>query len=555
MQGRHRRERSPGPAHSSPPPLLARFAILGPLAAAGSYLLLFLFNLDRLRRATFLNSDVSSIPLLTQDMLRGGPSSAHIGVASYASTFFFGFATRSLPFHRTVWELWSLGLSWAAAGLLAWATWRVAGKWPAILAGAIAVSASPIVIYNYAGLRGPTWFTGALLLATLVLLATLPAGGRWWPSAAVVVGVGIAAGINLASDPLLAVSGLAPFVAAAIGGALLLRRRSGVRVLVAAGGVALVMVASALLTARAMHGIGFQTFKNVPLGVAGASQVRANLGMFGHGLLAFANGEFPKPAGGLVSWAGLALALLCLFALAAPLRLVGALRGTPRPRSESQTLALALFTLFWAFTVLGVGAAFLFSDLPVGGVASARYLVPLFFAIAAGVGLWGDLPWPRTAAAGVVTLFCLMSIGGQVVFMRNLQTPMVGMQEPQLAAEGPALVSFLEDHGLTRGFAGYWESLGLTWSSGLKVHIYPVLECGVPPARSLCQYPINAVSSWYRPVPATKTFFLVSHAQRILGEPESPPPTYLGSPDAEYRVKGFTVYVYDYDVAAKLKAP
>lgn len=542
----------PGAAPATAPPPSTRFAILAPAAAAGAYLVFFLTDADRLLKATFLNSDVASIPLLTEDMLRGSRGTAHIGVASYASTFIFGFLTRGLPGHRTLWELWSLGLSWAAVALLAWAAWRVAGTWAAVLTGAVALAASPLVVYNVTGLRGPTWFTEALLLAALVLIATLPPGTGRWAQVCLVVGVGVVAGTNLASDPLLLVGGLAPFLGAAAATALLLRRRSTVRALALAGGTAAVMVASAVLTARFMHVAGFRTFKNVPLGVAGRSEVAANLGMFGHALLAFANGEFPRPGVGIVSLPGLVLVLLIVFALAAPLRLLAALRRRPGRRPAAHAEALALFCCFWAITVVAVGAAFIFSTLPVGGVAAGRYLVPLFLALASGVGLWGDLPWPRLAAAGVVTVFCVMSIAGLATFVRYLPTAQVGMEEPTLATDGGSLVSFLEAHGLTRGYGGYWESLSLTWASGRTVRIYPVIECQTPPPRALCDFPLNAVSSWYRPGPAARTFLLVS-SPLILSEPAAPPPAYLGPPVAAYRVGGFSVYVYGYDVATKLR--
>src|SRR6202165_5967376 len=92
---------------------------------------------------------------------------------------------------------------------------------------AIALCASPIAFHNAYELRGPTWLTAALLVAFLVGIAELPDRRRRWLAAAI---VGAVAGVNLASDPLLVLSGMAPLLGAAVGAWLLLRSPASARV-------------------------------------------------------------------------------------------------------------------------------------------------------------------------------------------------------------------------------------------------------------------------------------------------------------------------------------
>jgi hypothetical protein len=82
----------------------------------------------------------------------------------------------------------------------------------------------------------------------------------------VVAVVGVVAGVNLASDPLLLLSGMAPLLGAAVGAWLLLRSPASARVVRAAAGLAVAALLSDVVTGRVMRGIGFRIVPTLPSG-------------------------------------------------------------------------------------------------------------------------------------------------------------------------------------------------------------------------------------------------------------------------------------------------
>jgi hypothetical protein len=295
-----------------------------------------------------------------------------------------------------------------------------------------------------------------------------------------------------------------------------------------------------------MRAAGFRIVPTLPIGLAPWSRVPANLALLAHNLLAFGNEEFPGPPSGVVSPAGVVTILLCLAAAGAVLRSVPSL--VRKGRDGGLGLPLILYLLFWTVTAAAVVAGFLFSTLPMGGVTSARYAVPVFFAIAGLTGLWAvEAGWPKIAAAALATVFCLMSTLGIPQLVRYWQAY-------PLTHEGPALIAYLRSKGLTRGYAAYWDAEGLTWRAAGKVGVYPVEECAPAGERALCPFNVNTLSAWYRPQPVPRTFLVVglpSMPQKIA----DPPPATLGTPVEAGHVGVFTIYIYAGDVGARLRRP
>ena len=502
--------------------------------------------------AVFWNSDIASIPLLAGEMAHRAGGVLNLSVATYWSTFLFDAATRSLPLHRGIWAGFSLATSLLAALVLSWAARRAAGRAAGLLVLAIALCASPIAFANAYELRGPTWLTAALLAACLVGFAGLESGasrgasavedrrGRWL---AVVV-VGVVTGVNVASDPLLLLSGMAPLLGAGLGAWLLLRSPASARVAGAAGGLAVVAVLADVVSGRLMRALGFRIVPTLPVGLAPWSRVPANLRLLVHSILALGNEEFPGRPSGLLSLAGTVTILLCLAALGAALAFLPPL--VRQRRQDGRSLALVLYVLFWTVTPVVVCAGFVFSTLPMGDVTSGRYLVPVFFAMAALAGLWAaGAGWPKIATAALATIFCLMSTLGIPKLVRYWEAY-------PLAREGPALVAYLEAKGLTRGYASYWDALGLTWRDGGKVGVYPVEECAPAGERALCPFDVNTLSTWYRPRPVPRTFLVVG-LPFIPQKIADPPPASLGPPLEVGHVGVFTIYIYAGDVATRLR--
>jgi len=513
-------------------------ALLAPCAAAGVFVVVLALHLRRLVEGVFWNSDIASLPLIAGDVAHRAGGLARVSTANYASTFLFDLGTRWLPTHRSVWEGFSLAASELGVLLLAWAAHRAAGRAAGLVTLAIGVSASPILFFGPYLLRGPTWFSTGLLAATLALLPGATTRTRWL----VVAAAGLLTGVNAASDPLLLVCGVAPLVGAAAGGWLLIRSPAAARV--AAGAAAMAVVAGVvdLGTARLMRALGFRVVQTMPIGLAPLSRVPHNLLLLAHNIGAFGNEEFPRAPAGLLSVAGVVTVLLCALALAAPLRFLPA---AARRRGEPGSLPLALFVLFWALAAAAVLVAFAFTTLPIGDVTSARYVVPVFLALAALVGVWASVaPWPQLGVGALATVFCIQSAAAVPGLVRYVEGY-------PLAAQGPAVSAFLESRGLMRGYASYWDALGITWQSGSRLEVRPVEECGGPQGRALCRFGFNVLTTWYRPRPLGRTFVLVG-PQILPLEIADPPPPGLGTPAEVDHVGIFTVYVYEGDLAPRL---
>ena len=102
------------------------------------------------------------------------------------------------------------------AALIAWQVWQVAGRWAAAMSGVLLLCASPDLLNWLLPLtvHAPVWFCVAVLGAVIVLIAQR--GDAIRPVTLVLAGLisGALVGVNGASDRLLVVSGLIPFVLA-----------------------------------------------------------------------------------------------------------------------------------------------------------------------------------------------------------------------------------------------------------------------------------------------------------------------------------------------------
>jgi hypothetical protein len=120
-------------------------------------------------------------------------------------------------------------------------------------------------------------------------------------------------------------------------------------------------------------------------------------------------------------------------------------------------------------------------------------------------------------------------------------------------------IAYLEQHGLTRGYASYWEASPMTWKSNFAMHVYPVTEsfvtaderCLPQGSEMICPFTYESISDWYANV-SGPTFILIDPTVQYL---HSPPSDGLETPAAIYRVDRFVIYVYDDDVASRMGTP
>jgi hypothetical protein len=521
---------------------------------ASGYLLWLIAQFSRIIDAVNLNPDAAWAPVLALEG-KSGPEGGFIlvGEANHVTTIWFLMATRSLPFRSVIWE-WAPFLTFLGGlGLIAWACWKVAGRWAALLALSIGVAATPAVLLTALpeGIHGLTFFADAILAAFLVFHACKWKGAGTPTRAAASLLVVVVAGLTVASDPLFLVSGLLPFWAASVALWLthrsLRNRRFALLVTVIA---ALALLVSAI-TGRVMHALGFRTtYATEGYALASRDQISKNIRIFMDHLWTLGNGsaplgEEPSPVATCMRYfvVGAATAAIGLMLWILLRRL---LRGR-EPGWLQQPLALYL--LFWIASGVAIFGAFALSTFAAGPSDTFTYAVPVFYALAATAPLLAQRPgWARLPVTAGATLFCLLSFLDKGEVLLYEQVPLFKPTD----RVGAEVISFLTAQGVSRGYADYYNSHPLTHLSEGRIHSYPVLPCRQPVSRELCPFPVNTRTAWYRPVNGTRSFVLFDADTPTLIS--TPPPADFGAPAVTGRFGGLSVFVYDYDVGSKLAA-
>jgi hypothetical protein len=461
------------------------------------------------------DTDVSGALTLAERLRGDGP----VVIAHYGmwTTFWWMLATRALPWHEHVWSVSGYVLTLLSVAVLGWATARVAGRWAGLTAAATALVVGPFALRSFISLDGAhlTNVFGAVVLAAA--LVALVRTGSWLP----VFAAGLIAGTNAASDPLLWIAGIVPFALAA--GILVLttrRKDFGLR----AGATLVVTVVSALATSVIMRALDFHVFgsgatfdrlQDVPANTVQLGRMLAFLGGANYAIA----GPYPRePLRAIV-------ALLTLAAVFASL--VAALK---RRRAEP---ALRAYAFYWAAVTVVLGLAFVVTpnatDL---GPKSVNYLLTLAPAAAAGAALLAARSLRAQLAVGLaVATVAAVNIDS----IANGRAEVTGVAQIQQYAR--PITRFLEQRGVTRGFAYFWEAQNLSWQTDMRLVVAPVRNCG----RELCPYNIFTITSWYEPR-GGPTFLLIDPAFI-----QAPP---FVSEAAETRRYGpLKLYVFEADVA------
>lgn len=555
---------------------VADWRILCPLAFGVAYLAAVFAQFTQLVAVTYLNGDAASAPVIGE-LFGGSPAHREVvlGKMAWFSTLLFELATRWLPAHRQIWETTPYALALLSAGLLAWGAWQVAGRWAATITGVIALCASPATLSWLFSLNdhSPDWFCNALLASLLILLGRSETrwGGR--PLIAAGVGVGIIVGVNLASDPLVAVGGVLPFLLAAL---VTWGRRSPrwrTRPLLLAGGSLAVMAIVYALTKLLMHheNVVSSTAQNNTT-FAGAEQITSNFKFWWQSIVALGGGSFFGQAVGLTSVLELACAVLALGAviLIAPrvawreasrafapivsgdsageapdsrIRLTGgpiaAGRETDSPDSPIGGDRRVAWCVFWGSSLIFLSLAFVVSSVPVE-IYDDRYLVGLIYAAAALLPLAATHSYRRQAA--VVAGTSVFAFTGLLGLLEGRATENTA-HWPAGHLDGQVMAIARREH-LSIGYAGYWDAATITWGTHLAVKVFPLATCG----NQYCLFYEHYISSWYTPRPGIRTFLLADSAV-ALSTPYLPQ---LGKPSAVYSIGQLTMYVFPYDIASRI---
>ncbi|MGH2930005.1 MAG: hypothetical protein ACRDL8_17515, partial [Solirubrobacteraceae bacterium] len=351
-------------------------AALAGLAAA--YVVLLATRFAQIIRWENADSDVASAFTLTEAIAHGHTGGVVLSTQGSWVPLLWGLLTRGLAFHRLVWELSPAALWLGAAALVGWCVWRVAGRKAAGIAVVVIVAASPAVLITFtsAFFHNTTIPGAALLDAYLIWLTSRERTSR--ALMASVVAMALIVGALLASDELLAVVGLVPFLGAS--GLAWLRRRYTRDLL-----SALTVTAGSIVVAEAISSIArsLNLLTTTPGVHLTLTLERAHLVWLGRGLLRMGNGLALVPQAGARAALTLAAAIVTVAALAAVAVVLR--RAISLPPVDRRGRVLHLHVVFWGLALVCAAVAYVVTDIAVE--PSDRYIMIAVPAVAAIVPL------------------------------------------------------------------------------------------------------------------------------------------------------------------------
>jgi hypothetical protein len=530
--------------------LLSREWVLSGLlfAFGGAYLGFLFADFGAIVRGIYLNADVAAAPVIGQ-LYGEAPNSASVvlGFLPWYTTLWFELATRHVPFHAELWEVAPWVASVAGIAAVAWATAKAAGRWASALVAFVLVCAGPALLkvqfaFDY---HGATAVDVCFLDAFLVLLVTRRGriGGRLFHLLLCGFVTAVTAA-GVASDNLLVLAGLIPFLAAGLVVTLLVPRAIGQRVALTVVGVGALSVVGAQIVTSAMHSQHVYAAQRRTI-FAPWDQITPNIRKTVESIASLFNADF---GGAAVGWRSLlafasAFVLACavVFASRATRSWCAEVRLHLHTRSvdaSASSAARAVQLTYWPVSAAMPVLASVLSSVP--DMNTGRY----FISAAYGVPVVAAVTLARNgfrrrliATAGA----CVLALGSAVALAtRDIQSNQGHYPTNDFAS---FLHTFALVEGLKYGYAAYWVAVPLTWETRGQVEVYPTLQCRSP--FGLCTYPLHEISSWYAPRASTRTFLVVD-PRYGPGDPG----TKLGGPEKVVSYGEDTIYVYGYDIAA-----
>jgi hypothetical protein len=415
------------------------------------------------------------------------------GQYAFPSILWFDLLTRGLPAHRTIWELEPVVVALSIVALVTGPVYRLAGRWPAVVAAGLLVCTSPAVMrtYFWSDFHTATFLAAALLGAYLFALTRHLGLTRPVPLVGASTAVGVFAGLQLV-DPLLIVCGLAPMAVAAVVWRL---TEPDPRVWRALGGL-LLLTGVAVIVRFATKGVMDATglLVNNPARLVltfDPDRIRDNVSLLAQMTFVLADGALELSVRGPARGAlGVAAAAVMTLGTIVPMALaVDALvRLTRRrPLSAPETV----WRVFWGGVVVGLILAILFTTIATN-VDTYRYIVPILFAAAATVPLLlRSVPVVRIAA--LVGCAVYLVAGLVALADQRVAGPRDGNDQIRSAIE-----TFAREHGATRGYGEYWFASPITWQSDDRLVLRPVVSCSVTEVK-VCRSALGYDERWYAP--------------------------------------------------------
>lgn len=410
---------------------------------------------------------------------------------------------------------------------------RVLGASSAVAVGVLCIAGPPVVAWE---LLTPIAHASTLLMTgvgawQLVRLAHAPPG-RAIASSLV---VGALAGVCIASDSLVLLAAVVPWVVCAL---MVARRHPQRRVSLVVTACAATLSAAVVIAVSTANGIverGSAVFSPSIDGLAAGLRTTAStLGQ----MLVGAWYSDALPAA--VAIVGSALFTAVLYV---------AIKGLPQ-RAPGSPGGPETYVSFWVISSAGLIAGLCVSGLGIQHSPvsyQGHYVDGLWFAMAAllPVGLMRAGAVRRIIVVGITSLALVSAVG-------VARMPAYPFEGPDYV-DAAQLTRALDGLGATHGYGGYWESYAVGWHTDQRISALPLQQCTVPSSvRGLCAYEF-AAPAWYRPQPGA-VFVIVLRASCIHDDLciDATKLASLPPPVAIRNVGFLQVYVYAQDVFAHL---
>ncbi len=524
-----------------------------PALCAAVYVLAVIANFHAIITAVYVNSDAALAPVLAQ-------AAAHLPAGSYISLGNHAWyeewlllqATRSLSFHRGLWELAPAIWTLLGAGLLVWSARRALDAWSASITGAALLCAGAFGRFTFLAVN---WHSLSLVHtiligAVLLWLAERIERVRRAPLIAVAIAVGALSALPAASDALFAFWAMIPLIGVCI---LLGSRASGqARRLLALFAVTVlaVTIAGAIILAAVMRHDGI-TARALPVGPVAVGSIGHNIALLARSLAFLGGGRIDvlgAGAGGVLALLGGWMVLLALAVVLVALAATCLRRGLRREVSAARLAYVA----FWSQSLICSVLVFVLTDAPKDAL-SGRYLLAGYAAIAALLPLAGTGTRSRRLLTAGVCAYALIAA------YQVINRPFTVITSPEVAVRLPGpetaaqLAAFARSENVSVGYGGYWDAEELTWATHFAVPVRPVRVCSNA-THALCYPQLGMISSWYRPRAGIRSLLIVDSLGTSFNGILAADPQ-LGAPVAERRIGPVDVLVYPYDIASRIRAP
>jgi hypothetical protein len=483
------------------------------------------------------DADAAAAPLIAEQFGRPGIGVITLGHSGWYSMLWLMVGTRDLSGHRELWQVLPYVLVIASLSAFALAVRHVGGAWAGaiFLVGSVAVG--PLALRS---LVTPNYHTSTLINVAL-LGAALPivisGSGGFARRAAVALPIALLTGLDVASDALLWVVGVIPFLLAAVYGVVRFRKARIPILVVAVATIGTIAVVDRLVR-DAMAARHVLTITQ-PLALTSLGHLSRNLlGLAYEVALVFGSDLFGTGHEGSV-FRNIVLAALVLvvFAVLAALlaRELWARRLTRRGQAEQVLVVYAVGT------ILAISGAFALTNIgEEAGPGGANYFLALAVAIPLLAALIPHSLVDRAVIGCALAAVMAFNVAG-------VESGYASIGAASVETYAPQILSALEREHVRYGYASYWDALPLTLYSRGSLQIASVSQCELPMG-TLCAFTTNEPDAWFGEHPGSPSFVIVD--PETLFVTVGPPGT--GPWRKIIRVGPIEIYISPDDVAPQI---